>query len=187
MRICHPCPAFACCFDLNAQTGIQIAKYLAIPDCNEMNIPLSHIVLADDDTDHGLLFEKILERVHPSLTLTKILDGQALIQYLTRNVPDLLFLDLKMPYKDGFECLEDIRNQEKLQHLPIVVYSSSSDLIDIKKSFLHKADLYMVKPFSAKHLLNALQTVLNMDWLDDNQKSYHYYINNRFVPFTATG
>ena len=153
----------------------------------DRNVPLSHIVLADDDLDHGFLFEKILHRVHPSITLTKILDGQALLQYLSNQTPDLLFLDLNMPCKHGFECLNEIRSNQNLQHLPIVVYSSSSDLIDIKKSFIHKANLYMVKPFSAELLLQALQTVLSMNWMNNFNQTYHYYINNRFVPFTATG
>lgn len=153
----------------------------------ERNVPLSHIVLADDDIDHGRLFERILEKVHPSISLTRILDGEALLQYLSYNTPDLLFLDLNMPCKNGLQCLEEIRKEERLKQLPIVVYSSSSDLIDIKKSFLNKASLYMVKPFSAAHLLNALQIVLSMDWLNSEKETYHYYINNRFVPFTATG
>lgn len=153
----------------------------------ERNVPLSHIVLADDDIDHGLLFERILDKVHPSISLTRILDGEALLQYLAYNIPDLLFLDLNMPCKHGLQCLEEIRKEERLKQLPIVVYSSSSDLIDIKQSFLHKANLYMVKPFNAAHLLNALQTVLSMDWLNSENETYHYYINNRFVPFTATG
>jgi CheY-like chemotaxis protein len=105
--------------------------------------------------------------------------------FLSRQVPDLLFLDLNMPCKNGLECLVEIRESLKLTHLPIVVYTSSTHMTDIQKSYLHQADLYMVKPFNSFHLKNALESVLNMDWKAKDLGTKYYFINNRFVPFTA--
>ena len=149
-------------------------------------MPLAnHVILADDDRDHGTLFEWILKEVDPSKTLTVVTDGEALLQLLSQVKPEIVFLDLKMPYKDGIECLQEIRRTEALKDLKVVVYSSSSRMSDIRRSYIHKADLYMVKPFHTEHLRNALDIVLNRDLWQKALLRNHYYINNRFVPFTA--
>jgi hypothetical protein len=58
-------------------------------------------------------------------------------------------------------------------------------MTDIQKSYLHKADLYMVKPFNSIHLKNALESILKMEWRKNYTNQKYYFINNRFVPFTA--
>lgn len=151
-----------------------------------MHMPLvNHIILADDDTDHGTLFERILKGVDPSKTLSVVTDGGELMHLLAQVKPEILFLDLNMPGRNGIECLQEIRRTEHLKDLKVVVYSSSSRMFDIRQSYLHKADLYMVKPFHTEHLRNALDIVLNKDLWQSAALSNHYYINNRFVPFTA--
>lgn len=142
------------------------------------------VVLADDDEDHGMLFKIILKQVDPSKHLTIVKDGEELMNYLSHTTPDLIFLDLSMPCKNGIECLQEIKGKLGLKDLPVVVYSSSSHMTDIQKSYIHDADLYMVKPFNSYHLRNALQSILRMEWKQDIRHKY-YFINNRFVPFTA--
>jgi len=144
---------------------------------------MNHVVLADDDRDHGILFHHVLKQVDPSKTLTIVKDGEDLMKFVMQQVPDLVFLDLNMPCKHGLECLQEIRNQLNLKDLPVVVYTSSTHMTDIQKSYLHQADLYMVKPFNSFHLRNALESILKMEWKETNYK--YYFINNRFVPFTA--
>ena len=144
------------------------------------------VILADDDRDHAFLFERILKKVDPSKKLVVAKDGGELLELLTTTVPELLFLDLNMPCKNGFECLTEIRNNLKLAELPIIVYSSSSRMTDIQKAYVHKADLYMVKPFNTEHLTNALESVLSMDLKKSAARKDQYFINNRFVPFTAS-
>jgi CheY-like chemotaxis protein len=146
---------------------------------------MNNVVLADDDKDHGLLFKIVLKQVDPTKSLTIVKDGEELMDLLNTQVPDLLFLDLNMPCKNGIECLREIRNNPQLKDLPIVVYSSSSHMTDIQRSYVHKADLYMVKPFNSIHLRNALESILAMDWRKNYTNQKYYFINNRFVPFTA--
>lgn len=143
------------------------------------------VVLADDDPDHGLLFQLVLKQVDSTKTFTIVKDGAALMNLLDSFVPDLLFLDLNMPCKNGYECLVEIRKRPELRNLLIVIYSSSAHMTDIQKSYVHKADLYMVKPFNSLHLRNALDSVLKMEWIENYPNERFYFINNRFVPFTA--
>lgn len=144
-----------------------------------------HIILADDDKDHGTLFERILKGVAPHYTLSLVTDGEELFRMLAQVKPEILFLDLNMPSKNGLQCLREIRKDETLKDLKVVVYSSSSRMSDIKQSYLYKADLYMVKPFHTEHLRNALDIVLTKEVWQEASFKNHYYINNRFVPFTA--
>ena len=149
-------------------------------------MPLANLViLADDDQDHGTLFERILKGVAPSKTLTVVRDGEELLRLLAVVTPEILFLDLNMPCKNGIQCLQEIRKSENLKDIKVVVYSSSSRMSDIRRSYIHKADLYMVKPFHTEHLHNALDNVLNKESWQAAALKNHYYINNRFVPFTA--
>ncbi|MFL5788153.1 MAG: response regulator [Flavisolibacter sp.] len=146
---------------------------------------INQVVLSDDDKDHGILFGRVLTQVDPTKSLIVIKNGDELISFLNDHTPDLLFLDLNMPCKNGIECLEEIRKNPRLNKLLIVVYSSSSQMTDIQRSYLHNADLYMVKPFSTEHLKTALKSILKMEWRDNYEKQRFYFINNRFVPFTA--
>jgi CheY-like chemotaxis protein len=146
---------------------------------------MSRVVLADDDPDLGLLFEIILRQIDPSKNLTIVKDGAELMNLLDRYVPDSLFLDLNMPCKNVYECLVEIRQRPELTNLPVVVYSSSTYMTDIQKSYVHKADLYMVKPFDSFHLRNALESILKMEWIKNYPNQRFYFINNRFVPFTV--
>jgi CheY-like chemotaxis protein len=146
---------------------------------------MNSVVLADDDPDHGHLFQIILKQVDPSKKLIIVRDGEELLQLLQTDIPDLLFLDLNMPCKNGFECLIEIRQKPDLKTLPIVVYSSSTQMTDIQRSYIHNADLYMVKPFNSVHLRNALESILKMEWIAHQPNQKFYFINNRFVPFTA--
>jgi CheY-like chemotaxis protein len=146
---------------------------------------MNHVVLADDDLDHAYLFKMILSEVDPTKTVTIVKDGAELMEFLSKQIPDLLFLDLSMPCKTGMECLEEIRQKLQLEELPVVVYSNSSHMRDIEKSYVSNADLYMVKPFNANHLRNALSSIFNMEWRKKYTNPWYYFMNNRFVPYTA--
>ena len=87
-----------------------------------------HIILADDDIDDRLFFEKALKEIPVPNRLTMVRDGEELMNYLhsnTDHLPDVLFLDLSMPRKTGFECLSEIKEDEKLKHLPVIMLSTS--------------------------------------------------------------
>lgn len=147
---------------------------------------IEYILLADDDKDHAALFERLIRKEYPSIKVFSVTDGERLIHFLHLNRVDLLFLDLNMPCKNGYECLQEIRRDASLKDLPIVVYSSSAHMSDIQKSFINRADFYLVKPFTIEHLQTALKTILSVNWKEDPFIKNHYFINNRFVPYTAT-
>jgi CheY-like chemotaxis protein len=143
-----------------------------------------HVLLAEDDGDQSFLFGLILRQLDPGIRLSVVSNGDELLQFLKCNSVDLLFLDLNMPCKGGFECLCEIKSNQFLKELPVVVYSSSTHMNDIQRSYASNADLYMVKPFNGNYLKEALNLILQLDWKQEAHSKY-YFMNNRFVLYTA--
>lgn len=113
----------------------------------------SRILLADDDADDRELFEEALSDIHPDAVLTTAQDGEELM-FILKNYhkPDLLFLDLNMPRKNGKECLHEIVKHPELQKIPIIIYSTSVNPTDIEETFSLGAILFFRKPNSYEEL-----------------------------------
>ena len=131
-----------------------------------------NILLADDDTDDCIFFAKALEALPIFTTrLTSVHDGEELMNYLSENsenLPDVLFLDLSMPRKTGFECLSEIKQNEKLKNLPVFVVSTSyprdmyyeRDMVNML--FKIGAHDYIRKPRDFKQLTQVIHNALIM-------------------------
>ena len=86
-----------------------------------------NFLLADDDTDDHLFFDNALKIVSIASHLSIVEDGEKLMQYLishANKLPDVVFLDLNMPRKNGAECLHEIKSNEELKGLPVIIYST---------------------------------------------------------------
>jgi CheY-like chemotaxis protein len=93
-----------------------------------MNSIQLNILLAEDDQDDRDFFDMALKEIPISTHLTTVNDGEQLMNYLYKNsehLPNVLFLDLNMPRKNGFECLCEIKENGKLKDLLVVVFSTS--------------------------------------------------------------
>ena len=87
-----------------------------------------NILLADDDTDDCLFFEKVLKEISIKTNLSIVNDGEQVVAYLLKNMaklPDVIFLDLNMPRKNGFECLTEIKENKKLKDVPVIIFSTA--------------------------------------------------------------
>ncbi len=126
-----------------------------------------YIFLADDDVDDRVLFEDALREVCKETVLATATDGQEMMNKLQATVPpepDVIFLDLNMPVKNGFECLEEIKSATKLKNIPIIVLSTSSEKEYVDKVYAQGADYYLCKPDSFNTLKKAITSILNYDW-----------------------
>ena len=150
-----------------------------------LNPLVQQVMLVDDDPDACLLFEKALQKVDALFQFSAANSGEQLMKELQHAVPSLLFLDLTLPGKNGMECLEEIRSNPAYKSMKVIVYSNSARKSDICLSYEKGADLFIVKPFSQRHLVNALEHVLQMDWQCKLPAPATYFINNQFVPFTS--
>ena len=109
-----------------------------------------NILLADDDADDRTFFEDALEELALPAELSTVNDGVQLMKTLTATqkdlLPDVLFLDLNMPLKSGFECLTEIKSTETLKYLPIIIFSTSLDTTTVDKLYAQGATYYICKP-----------------------------------------
>ena len=90
--------------------------------------PNLDIYLADDDADDRLLFEEALREVSDNVTVTTAKNGEQLMKFLGSAKlppPHLIFLDLNMPLKNGFECLEEIKGDKNFTGSLVFIFSTS--------------------------------------------------------------
>lgn len=128
-----------------------------------INVKQMNILLADDDIDDCNFFKKALETLPVLTRLTIVSDGEQLMKYLSDNsqqLPHVLFLDINMPRKNGFECLSEIKQNEKLKDLPVVMYSTSDSQDKISILFKTGADIYVRKPATFAELVQVIHHVL---------------------------
>lgn len=121
------------------------------------------ILLADDDKDDCMLFKEALEELHSAYHLTIANDGQQLMQLLDKSSSGsfhVLFLDLNMPRKNGFECLKEIRNNKKSNQLPVIIFSTSFDKQNADLLYNLGAHYYVCKPADFSQLKKLIQQVL---------------------------
>lgn len=109
-----------------------------------------HILLVEDNKADVVLLRRTLNRYYgANVQITHCWDGEEAMDYLTdidSEPPDVIFLDLKMPQKDGREVLGELRVHERLHSIPVVVLTSSEAETDIAKSYQLGASAYAVKP-----------------------------------------
>ena len=132
-----------------------------------MNHDALHILLADDDEDDRLFFKDAIEEVRVKTIIKTLNDGVELMKYLVEpnvQLPNLVFLDLNMPRKNGVECLQEIRNNPNLKHLSVAIYSTSALQKDIQETFTNGANIYIRKPTDFDELKNILERVLTINW-----------------------
>jgi CheY-like chemotaxis protein len=89
-----------------------------------------NILLADDDIDDCFFFEKAVKEIPIKSNLTIVRDGEQLMNFLLENISrpdgtDIIFLDLSMPRKTGFECLQEIKENILLKDIRVVMLSTS--------------------------------------------------------------
>lgn len=132
-----------------------------------MNKEYIHIILADDDEDDRLLFTDAFEELKISTKVQTYNDGAELMEYLNGEdaiLPEILFLDLNMPKKNGIECLNEIKENEKFNDIAIAIYSTSSSEEHIEETFVNGANIYIKKPNDFETLKKVLSNVVTINW-----------------------
>jgi CheY-like chemotaxis protein len=115
----------------------------------------TRILLIDDDEDDRWLFLEALSRIAPEIQCDTAADGQQAIDILTSEnciLPEKIFLDLNLPGMDGKKCLAAIKSIPKLEHIPVVVYSTSKFHKDIEETRKLGASRFIVKPSNYSQL-----------------------------------
>jgi len=124
--------------------------------------------MADDDADDRLLAQDALAESKIPSELHFVENGEELMDYLNRRGrysavsaprPGLILLDLNMPKKDGREALREIKSDEELRRIPVVVLTTSQADTDIGQIYDLGANSFITKPVSFDALVNVMRTV----------------------------
>jgi CheY-like chemotaxis protein len=144
---------------------------------------ISNVILAEDDIDDQNIFQIALQEVSPQIQLDFVSNGKELLETLKTHRPDILFLDLEMPYKNGLECLVEIRNDPKLEKIPVVVFSSTTKPSNIQTAYELGAHLFFIKPPVYNDYLVSIKTILALNWKDADAVRNQYCVNGRYAAF----
>lgn len=127
----------------------------------------TYVVLADDDEDDRLFFTEAFEELKIRTRVDTYKDGVALMNALNNSeatLPNILFLDLNMPKKSGFECLMELKKNNKFDNIAIAIYSTSASEEDIENTFVNGANIYIKKPNDFRELKKVLTEIVTTNW-----------------------
>lgn len=128
---------------------------------------ITNILIADDDEDDCILFRDALEVLTVSYRLTIANNGNDLLAILKDEalpLPDLIFLDMNMPLRNGLECLREIKGDSRLKDVPVIMCSTSAQEWAVHMAYELKADMYIRKPEAFFKLKDAIGKVLSINW-----------------------
>ena len=126
-----------------------------------------HIILADDDEDDRMLFTDAFAELRINTKVNTFNDGVELMDYLNAPdsvLPNVLFLDLNMPKKNGIECLYEIKQDSRFNDIAIAIFSTSSSEEHIEETFVQGANIYIKKPSDFTTLKKVLSDVVTINW-----------------------
>jgi CheY-like chemotaxis protein len=124
------------------------------------------VLLVEDDPGDVLMTREAFEEHRVNNRLRVVNDGVEALAYLRREEPytdavrpDLILLDLNLPRRDGRQVLEEIKNDESLRHIPVVVLTTSQRDEDVLRSYQLHANAYVAKPVDFDQFIKAVQQI----------------------------
>lgn len=136
------------------------------------------ILLVEDNAAHAELVKRTLAEHRIANNVIHVLDGEAALNYLfkreqfandvTVKRPHLVLLDLRLPKINGLQVLKEIKSNETLKRLPVVILTSSNAEEDMARAYNFHANSYLVKPVDFQKFTQMLNS-LGFYWLIWNQ------------------
>ena len=128
-----------------------------------------HILLVEDNKGDVILTLEVFQDLLMNNVVSVVEDGEQAIQYLENKdkfadaiLPDLILLDINMPKIDGKEVLKYIQHQPHLQHILVIMLTTSASPNDLEDCNKAKADYYIIKPLDSENFLNAIRALKNL-------------------------
>ncbi len=129
------------------------------------------ILLVEDNPADARLVMEVFKDFKINNKLYHVKDGVEAMDYLHHkgeyvdtSKPDLILLDLNLPRKDGREVLKEIKEDEELKCIPVVILTTSSAEDDVIKTYCNHANCYIIKPVDFDQFINVIQSIESF-WL----------------------
>jgi CheY-like chemotaxis protein len=124
------------------------------------------ILLVEDNPGDIRLIVETLKEGRKDYNINVVKDGEEAVNYLLKRdshksaaTPDIILLDLKLPRKDGIEVLKEIKGDESLKSIPVIVLTSSNADDDIANAYKNHANCYITKPIDLDKFVVTIQSI----------------------------
>ncbi|MEI6950618.1 response regulator [Paraflavisolibacter sp. H34] len=133
------------------------------------------ILLVDDDADDRKYFLEALAEIDPTIRCRTARDGQQaleLLQHPSESLPHYIFLDLRMPRVNGRQCLLQIKADERIKDIPVIIYTTSTEVEEAEDLQQLGAVHFISKPSDPDEIYYVLSLVLEERWNDKGWERY---------------
>ncbi len=115
-------------------------------------------MIVEDDADDRLYFRNAVKQIDASYECIESWNGAQAIKLLhnLKQLPDFIFIDLNMPLMNGLDCLEQLKEDEKLKNIPVIIYSTSQYQKNSDYTSELGASYFLTKPTDTKQLPQLL-------------------------------
>jgi len=120
------------------------------------------VMIVDDDSDDRMFFHEAVSQMNSSFEFREAINGEEALRILRSSLklPDFIFLDLNMPGMDGHQCLKELKKDERLKNLPVIIYSTSSYQVDKDTTRAGGAAYFLTKVSDIKNLPAILKSAM---------------------------
>lgn len=130
----------------------------------------SKILVCDDERHIVRLIQVNLEQ--QGYNVVTAYDGKEGLEKVQSEKPDLLVLDVMMPYMDGFEVLKNLRREPSTEALPVIMLTAKAQDKDVFEGYHYGADMYLTKPFNPIELVAFVKRILEGNKSEPGPKRY---------------
>ena len=144
-----------------------------------LQLPKIHILLGEDDPDDSMLFIQALDETKLTSVVNIADNGAKFVDHVdgkSNSVPDIIFLDVNMPLKNGIECLQALRSKDDYKSVPVIMYSTSGTKGEIESCYEKGANYYVVKPFSFDAIKKMVSDFCTRDWRADVNRNLKNFV-----------
>ncbi|MES2803588.1 MAG: response regulator [Bdellovibrionota bacterium] len=141
-------------------------------------------LLVEDDDDHAKILERSFKKGNTNGVLIRVSNGVQAMEYLHQedqnSLPDVILLDLKLPLKDGHEVLQEIKEDNFLKFIPVIILTTSDAEADTYKAYNYHANSYLVKPLDRDSFSQMIQDMIRYwsTWNKQIDYSSKIYLKN---------
>jgi CheY-like chemotaxis protein len=118
------------------------------------------IVIADDEP---FILSAVNDTLSDDYNVITATNGKSALTMIRKHKPDMVVLDVMMPEMDGVEVVRELKNDETLAYIPVILLTAKGQMMDIEKGFKSGVNAYMVKPFSPEKLMEKIEELFEVE------------------------